>query len=88
MFTNAELHNQAMICTFIKGNQAPNPFSRDQNISVNVITFYVPPPPAPATKNKKIGHHQTNTIKKLNHQSRQSVYVNRNARKRKELGSK
>ena len=43
-FTDTKLYNGVTICTFVKGNQAPHPFSKDQNILVYGIRFYVPPP--------------------------------------------
>ena len=51
-FTDTKLYNGVMICTFVEGKQAPHPFSKDQNMSVYGVRFYVPPPPYLPPKQK------------------------------------
>lgn len=84
MFTSTKLHNWVMIRTFVKRNKAPNPCSKDGNISVNVIIFDVPPPPPlnPKPKNRK----NTSTSEKLNYQTHQPCLCKRKCQKAERTG--
>lgn len=62
-----KLHSQVIIRTSVKGNQAPHPFCKHQNISVNVIIFYVPS--LTSTSPKPENTMNTNTTKRQNYQS-------------------